>query len=287
MRSRAAFLGASVVVVLAAPAVAQAPSPPRGNFGGGALVAAPRDIFGAGNAIVALRALPERRLEIEATVRAGCAGGDVTAAAKIAPGGAFEAKGTETQEPSPTVRITTKYALSGHFTAADAAEGTIERSTEGRTRRCRTGSVGFGARRPVTPVGEPGAPRAARYYGTTSQRGVGPSRPIVLRISADGQRITRALFGESVRCSDGKLSIGVDAPRTNVRIDARGRVRDRERFDLTEGETVVHVDDRFTAQLGADGARGTLALSDRTTDRASGRTIQTCRSGTVRWRASR
>jgi hypothetical protein len=90
-----------------------------------------------------------------------------------------------------------------------------------------------------------------------------------------------------VRCSDGKLSIGVEAPRTNVRIDARGRVRDREHFDLTEGETVVHVDDRFTAEVGAKGARGTFALSDRTTDKASGRTIQTCKSGAVHWRASR
>jgi hypothetical protein len=277
--------------MLAAPAPAQAPAPPRGNFGGGALAAPPRDIFGVGNAIVGLRALPQRRLEIEATVRAGCAGGDISATAKIAPDGAFEATGTETQEPSPTVRIATKYALSGRFTAADAAEGTIsatiERSVEGRTARCRTGTVDFAVRRPTTAVGAPGAPRAARYYGTTSQRGVGPNRPIVLRISADGRRISRALFGESVRCSDGKLSIGVDAPRTNAPIDARGRVRDHEHFDLTQGETVVHVDDHFTAQLGATGARGTLALSDRTTDRASGRTIQTCKSATVRWRASR
>src|SRR4051794_1233704 len=74
VRLRAIFGTALGVATLAAPAVAQAPSPPRGNFGGGALVSPPRDIFGAGNAIVALRALPKRRLEIEATVRAKCAG---------------------------------------------------------------------------------------------------------------------------------------------------------------------------------------------------------------------
>ena len=49
----------------------------------------------------------------------------------------------------------------------------------------------------------------------------------------------------------------------------------------------MHIDDRFQAQLGRHGAPGTLSLSDRTTDRASGRTIQTCRTGTIRWRASR
>jgi hypothetical protein len=61
----------------------------------------------------------------------------------------------------------------------------------------------------------------------------------------------------------------------------------RERFTLKQGETVTKVDDRFTAELGAKGARGTFSLNDRTTDRASGRTIQTCTSGTIHWRASR
>lgn len=291
MRSQAWFLGALAAVTLAAPAVADAPLSPRGNFGGGALVSPPADIFGAGNAVVALRALPQRRLEIEATVRARCAGGDISATAKIAASGAFQAKGTVTQQPTPTTKITTTYALSGSFTDANAADGTIsatiERSVEGRMTTCRSGKVAFGARRPTSGVGTPGAPEAARYYGTTAQKGVGPNRPIVLRISADGKRVTRALFSYSVKCSDGKLAIGVEAPRTNIAIDSRGRVTDRDRSTQTEGETVVHIDDRFTAQLGTRGARGTLSLSDRTTDRASGGTIQTCRSRTIRWRASR
>jgi hypothetical protein len=276
---------------LAAPAVAQAPSPPRGNFGGGALVSPPRDIFGAGNALVALRALPERRLEIEATVRAKCAGGDISAATKIAASGTFGADGTVTQEPSPALTITTTYKLSGRFTGAGEAEGTIAativRSLEGRKTTCRSGEVAFAVRRPTTGLGTPGAPKAAHYYGTTTQKSTGPNRPIVMRVSADGKRITRALFGESVKCSDDRVSIGVEAPRTNIAIDSRGRVTDRDKFTITEGEAVTYVDDRFTAQLGTRGARGTFSLSDRTTDRASGRTIQTCKSGTIRWRASR
>ena len=291
MRLQAAFLGAFGALTLAAAAVAEAPVTPRGNFGGGALVSPPRDIFGAGNAIVALRALPSRRLEIEATVRARCAGGDITADTRISAGAAFKSEGTATQEPSPALKIETKYALEGRFTAAGAAEGTIsatlERSLEGRVETCKTGTVKFSVRRPTTGVGSAGAPKAARYYGTTAQRGAGPNRAIVLRVSADGRRLTRGLFGESVKCSDDRLSIGVEAPRTNIAIDARGRVKDRERFDLTEGETITHVDDRFTAQLGSKGARGTFSLSDRTADRASGRTLRSCKSGTIRWRASR
>jgi hypothetical protein len=48
----------------------------------------------------------------------------------------------------------------------------------------------------------------------------------------------------------------------------------------------VKVNDRFTAQLGSAGARGTFSLSDRTTDRASGRVIQSCKSGEVKWTAA-
>jgi hypothetical protein len=293
VRVQASCAGAlcGLTLAAAAAAVAQAPAPPRGNFGGGALVAPPLDIFGAGNAVISLRALPKRRLEIEATVRARCAGGDISATTDISASGAFRARDTVTEEPTLGMKVTTTYALSGAFSAPDAAEGTvsatIERSLDGRTTSCRTGKVAFAVRRPTTGVGTPGAPKAARYYGTTSQRGAGPNRPIVLRISADGRRVTRALFGESVTCSDGKLSIGVEAPRTDIRVDSRGSVRDRERFTLTRGETVTKVDDHFAAQLGSKGARGSFSLSDRTTDRASGRTIQTCRSGTVHWRASR
>jgi hypothetical protein len=292
VRIQAAFVGVVAALALAAPAPADAPVKPAGNFGGGALVAPPRDIFGAGNAIVALRALPKRRLEIEASVRASCAGGDISASTTIAASGQFSSKGTVTQQPSPAQKITTTYTLAGRFTDRSTAGGTLSatiRSTLAgqQTKRCRSGKIEFGVRRPTTGLGSPGAPNAARYYGTTSQRGVGPNRPIVLRISADGKRITRALFGESVKCSDGKLAVGIEAPRTNVTIDAKGRVKDRERFTITEGETVTRVDDHFTAQLGRLGARGTFSLSDRTADRASNRTIQTCKSGTVHWRAKR
>jgi hypothetical protein len=284
--------GVIVAVTCAVPAVAEAPPVPRGNFGGGALASPPRDIFGAGNVVVAMRALPARRLEIEATVRARCAGGDISADAKLATDGAFRAHGTVTQQPDPVTKVVTTYELAGRFTTDQAAEGTIsatiKRSVEGRTTTCKTGKVDFGARRPVTGVGAVGAPEAARYYGTTTQKSAGgPSRPIVLRVSGDGSRVSRALFAYSVKCSDDAVAIGVEAPRTNIRIDSRGRVRDRDQSTQTEGETVVHIDDRFTAELGERGARGTFALSDRTTDRASGRTIQTCKTGTIRWRASR
>ncbi|HEV7885339.1 MAG TPA: hypothetical protein VGO81_17330 [Solirubrobacteraceae bacterium] len=304
MRARVALSGAVAAVALSAAAEAQAPPPisppppapvpapapaPTGNFGGGALVAPPNAHFGPGNAVVALRALPDRKLEIEATVRASCAGGDVAAGATVAADGSFSARGTERTEPERGVKVTTTYTLTGTFSTPSAADGTlsatIERRAGGRTRRCRTGSVTFGVRRPAGTIGTAGKELRTRYYGTTSQRGAGPLRPIVLRLSGDGLVISRALFGESVRCSDRTRSTGIEAPRTNARIDAKGRVDDHERYEIKQGNALVKVDDRFTAQLGSTGARGTFSLSDRTTDRTTGRVLQSCKSGEIKWTA--
>jgi hypothetical protein len=300
MRARVALCGAVAAVALSAAAEAQAPPPPAsppppapaptGNFGGGALVAPPNASFGAGNAVVALRALPDRKLQIEATVRGSCSGGELAADATVAADGSFGAKGTERTEPERGVKVSTTYTLSGSFSSPSAADGTlsatIERRAGGRTRRCRTGSVTFGVRRPAGTIGTPGRELPVRYYGTTSQRGVGPRRPIVLRISGDGLVISRALFGESVRCSDRTRSTGIEAPRTNARIDSKGRVDDHERYEIKQGNALVKVNDRFTAQLGSAGAHGTFSLSDRTTDRASGRVLRSCASGEVKWTAA-
>lgn len=291
MRARVALFAAAAVAAggLTAAADAQAPAP-TGNFGGGGLVAPPRDHFGAGNAVIAIRALPERKLEIEATVRGSCGGGEITTDAKLAADGSFSAKGTAHTGPAPEEQVTTTYEIAGTFSSATAADGTIsatiQRGAGGSTKRCRSGTVKFGARRPDGVIGAPGAPAGARYYGTTAQRGVGPRRPIVLRVSADGLAISRALFGESVRCSDRTQAINLEAPRTNAAIDSKGRVDDHERFTIRSANAIVKVNDSFTAKFGATGAMGTFSLSDRTTDKTTGNVLRTCRSGVIKWTAA-
>jgi hypothetical protein len=289
MRARVALFTAVAAAALTGAAVAQAPAP-TGNFGGGGLVPPPRDHFGAGNAVIAVRALPERKLEIEATVRGSCGGGEIAADAKVAEDGSFGADGTQRTSPGPNERVTTTFKLAGTFTSADAASGTlsatIKRRADGRTKTCRSGDVVFGIRRPDSNIGKPGAPDGARYYGTTTQRGAGPRRAIVMRISDDGLTISRALFGESVRCDDGTRSAGLEAPRTNAAIDAKGRVDDRESFTIRSGNSIVKVRDRFTGRFGETAATGTFSLSDETTDKTTGRVLRSCRSGVIKWSAA-
>jgi hypothetical protein len=274
-----------------AAAVAQAPARPSGNFGGGALVAPPKDLFGPGNAVIALRALPERRLEIEATVRGRCAGGDIQVATKTAADGSFSAEGSASQTPTPGEKVKTTFKLAGSFTSERAAEGTIsatlvKSSDSAETKTCKTGTIEFRVRRPNGELGSRDEQPRAFYYGVTAQRSTGARRPIVLRLSGDRRRISRALFGEQVKCSDGNRSIGIEAPRTNIAIDSRGRVSDREKDKIDNGATFTYLDDRFTATLGRTGAKGTFSLSDRTVDKLSGNVIQSCSSGTVKWTAA-
>ena len=274
-----------------AAAIAQAPARPAGNFGGGALVAPPKDLFGPGNAVIGLRALPERKLEIEATVRAKCAGGDLQVATKMAADGSFSAEGSASQSPAPGEKVKTTYTLSGSFTSERAVEGTlsatlVKSSDSAETKTCKTGKIAFSARRPNGELGDRDVQPRARYYGTTAQRSTGPKRPIVLRLSGDRRRISRALFGEQVKCSDGKRSIGIEAPRTNIAIDSKGRVSDHETDKIDNGQTFTYLDDRFTATLGRTGAKGTFSLSDRTVDKLSGNVVQSCSSGTIKWTAA-
>jgi len=289
------LFGAGAALVAAAAAVAQAPEKPAGNFGGGAVAAAPKKLFGTGSAVIGLRALPNRDLQIDATLRGNCGGGEITTTTKVATDGSFSAKGRAREDPNPSTRVMTTYTIAGTFTSASAIEGTasaqIAVSADGMTKRCRSGTVKLQARRPAGAIGKAGAVPGTIYYGTTSQqttadRGLGPRRPIVLRISPDGRLLARGLYGEEVRCSDRKSSAGVDAPRTDIRIDAKGRVKDRERFTDEGSEVLVHVDDHFTAQFGSKGANGTFSLSDRTVDRASGNELQSCKSGTIKWTAA-
>ncbi|MEA2157486.1 MAG: hypothetical protein QOE11_3626 [Solirubrobacteraceae bacterium] len=290
MRARVALSGTvAAAALLAAAAAAQAPAP-AGNFGGGGLVGGSHDHFGPGNAVVALRALPGGKLEIEATARGACGGGDITTDATVADDGSFSADGRERTQPAPGVEVTTTFSLMGTFSGPTAADGTltatIKRTAAGRTSHCHSGRVTFSVRRPDGVLGKPGAAADTLYYGTTSQRGVGPRRPIVLRVSSSGRVVSSALFGESVHCSDDTDAIGLEAPRTNAPIDAKGRVDDHERFTINSDTTDVRVNDRFTAQFGADGARGTFSLSDRTTDKTTHRTLRTCASGVVKWTAA-
>lgn len=291
MRARVVSAGAVAALALGATAVAQTPAPPVGNFGGGAVVAPPKDPLGAGNAVIGLRALSSGKLQIEATVRGKCGGGTFPAKATLNPDGTFSATGTNVRTPEKGLRLKTTYDITGTLTATGIADGVASASSEIRvkgldTLKCKSGNVAFQVRRPTAGIGTPGASPSVRYYGTTSERRHSARRGFVMRISADGRRLTRALYGVTLKCNKRRIPDIVDTPRRSLAIDSKGRVKDNVKSTFREDKTVTSSDERFAGQLGATGAKGTLSITERTKSRKSGKLVETCKTGKISWTAA-
>ena len=290
MLSRIATLTlAAVALTAGGAALAHDPASHTGDYGGGAVVAPPRSIYNAGNMLVGLRATSDHRLQINAAVILSCSE-DAVFRLVVTPAadGSFGAKGVRVRRTS-SGSVRTDYEIDGTI-AGPAVSGTATARnaiTRGeRTRRCPRATVRWQARRPTGVVGVlPPAP-GMRMYGTTSQRLAGARRAIVLRISSDATKLTRALYEVTVRCGSQTLTGNFDAPRRNLPIAADGRVRDVERFTFTSRRTIYRSVERFDAMVGTAGATGTFSTTSRVADRRTGRTIRRCSSGTVRFTAS-
>lgn len=270
----------AVAVLLAAlGAPAGAAAAVTGDFGGGALrtLGSP---LGGGNMVIGLSSADGSTVQVSATVVAGCASGTFTATAPVAADGTFSAFGTVRQ-----ASVRTSYALRGTLTELPA--GTLTARFERGDRRCSAMGVQWEARRAATTVGVPAnVGPYATLRGPTEQRHGGAPRGIVLRIAADGGRISRALYGVTMRCSDGSTSPTFDLPRDRLEILADGRVSDREDATRRTRATITRYIERFAATLGSEGAEGMFSAELSVRDRRTGKRRIRCRSGIVRWSAS-
>ena len=290
-RPRVIVLLAVAAGALAGSAVAfaQAPSPPAGNYGGGAVLAPPKSIAGAGNMLISF-SVSGGDVRVRASPGARCETAPIKTTVPLTADGTFSAIGVSRATPGGGRRITTTYDISGTIdgnSASGTARGATSVATRGRaTRRCTSGNVRWGARRASGELGAAGAVAKARLYGTTSQRLEGPRRAIVLRVSSDATKLTRALYDVTLTCGTRKRTDIYDAPRRNLTIEDDGTFADVERFEYRDRTTIQRDDERFAGQIGAAGANGTFSVVSRVTDRRSGKTISTCRSGRVTWAAS-
>lgn len=289
---RAIALTLGVAGALAAVAVAYAQEPvPLGSYGGGTIVDPGKSPSGAGNMIISLRATGDGRVRVLAKMGARCATATIQVSATLMSDGSFSVSGAARERPGDGERVRTTYKIAGTISGANASGMASARSTVRRrgrpTRRCKTGSVQWGARRPTGDIGAPGAAQpTARLYGTTSQRVAGRRPGIVLRISADAKRVTRALYSVNLRCP-GESLFGIDGPAEKLSIGADGKLSDVERSSLRlDRRTRIRTTERFNATVGSAGAIGSLNLSARIIDIPSGRTLARCRTGTVRFTAA-
>ncbi len=280
----------AIVLAGAAAAPAQDASPPGGNYGGGAVLAPPASIEGAGNMLIGLRVTGTDRLRINASLGARCESPRFSTRLTLASGGTFADSGTRTTRLPGGRRVRTSFRVQGTVSGA-MASGTARVSNtvrrEGRrTRTCTSGTVRWSARRSTGDVGLPGVAPGVHMFGTTAQRLDGPRRAIALRVSADGAKLERALYDVTLKCPRATNTDVHDAPRRNLAIATDGTFADVERFRYRAARTIQYDTERFSGRIGAGGASGTFSIVSRLANRDTGRTIGTCRTGTVAWTAA-
>jgi hypothetical protein len=278
-------------VAIGATAAAQESAPGLGNYGGGAVVASNRSLYGAGNMLIGLRSAGDGTVQINATVTLACSEDAVLSLrTTLAADGSFVERGTSSRRGGPGVDVVTTYRLSGRILGpAAGGKATVRNAIVhdgAATTRCPRVTVRWSARRPAGEIGGAPAP-GSRLHGTTSQRLHGPRRAITLRLSSDGATLARALYDITVRCDSKRVTAAYDAPRRNLAIAPGGVVHDVERFTIASRRTIYRSVERFAGTIGSSGGAGTFSTSVRIADRRSGRTLDRCRSGRVTWTAAR
>lgn len=291
VRPRRAVVVPAAIAAAACATAALAQDPAStGNYGGGTVVDPPTSPYGPGNMIISLRATGNGKVQILAEMGAKCGVATIKGNGTVAAGGAFSASGVAKQRVGST-RFRARYTINGTINGASAsgtasAKATVKRRGR-RATTCKTGTVGWGARRATGAIGTPGAaPPTARLYGNTAQRVGSRRHGIVLRISADAKRMTRSLYSSNLRCGR-RSSVSLDTPRRNVPIGAGGKVSDVERYTIkVDRRTRIRATERFTATIGSSGATGTVSIRARYIDIPSGRTFLRCRTGPSKFSAA-
>lgn len=291
-RSRRAIAVASIcTAATAGAAYAQSEAPPVGNFGGGAIAVPVSEKTIAKDMLLAIRARSGGRIGVEGQLSASCAPGTIAGDAKLAADGSFTLRGTSTRRPLVGVTETTTFVVKGALTA-DAGHGTASvtvrvRAKRRATRTCKSRTVSWAVRRAGPPGTPAPAPAESTLYGLTSQSGARAKRALVLHATSGGRSIDRLVMGYRVTCERHRVVVSDDvnfSPEFDV--DADGSFRTVERFNRTFADvrlrTTVVVSGQFD---GAGGAAGKLAVTQRYTDRKTGRRVDACTTGTRTWSA--
>src|SRR3954470_17802156 len=143
----------------------------------------------------------------------------------------------------------------------------------------------------------PGALAANAVFGGSTRSG----EAIVLTADKKAAKLKSAVIAWEARCGNGmtlpissavtarKGSPGFSAGPEDLELSRNGKRRfsGRQTFVLDGGDSAIAVVVKLTGKLGRKAASGTLSAAGREFDKSSGATRTTCRTGTVRWNASR
>src|SRR3954454_3063055 len=170
-------------------------------------------------------------------------------------------------------------------------------STRSQAMRTTTILAGAVATVAATLGPAPGALAANAVFGGSASSG----DAIVLTADKKAAKLKSAVIAWEARCGDGttlpfssavtarKRSPGFSAGPDDLQLSRNGKQRFSgwQAFVLDGGDSAIAVGVELTGNLGRKAASGTLSAEGREFDKSSGATRTTCRTGTVRWNASR
>ena len=294
--SRARRASAFTIVCAATAATAglafgDAPAPPSGNYGGGAIGLPVSEKTVAKDMLLSVRA-SGGKVRVDGQLYARCGLATISGEARLAGDGSFSLRGELTRKPLVGVRNRTRFVVKGTL-SADGGEGTasakLRVTAKGRkARSCTTRTVRWTVRRPIdTGAVAATPPPDGTIYGLTSQDGTRTRRAIALHVASGGRRIDRALFSYRATCSRGRIVVAEDVDITpEFDVAADGSFREVERFSTKFADVVVRTTVVLRGQFdAAGGASGRLAVTERYASRRSGKRVDVCKTGTRSWSA--
>jgi hypothetical protein len=149
----------------------------------------------------------------------------------------------------------------------------------------------------VTLGAAPGALAAKPVFGGSTSGG----EAIVLYTNKAAKKLSSAVIAWRAKCADGQglpetsqvtpttTSPGFSPGAEDLVVsrNAKGRFSGTQLFGLNFDNASAAVTVTLTGRLGAKAATGTLSAEATILDNATGNTVTTCRTGRLRWKASR
>jgi hypothetical protein len=288
---RAIAIGFAATAATAGVALAQAPTRPSGNLGGGAIALPVDEDTVAKDMLLSIRALANGRMGVDGHLYTSCGHATIKGKTSLAADGTFTLRGTATRKPVVGVTERTSFTVTGRLTG-DGGTGTASATVRARAgkrpqRTCTSRTVRWTVRRSGSPAAPAPAPADATLFGLSAQDGPNAKRPVVLHVTKGGRAIDRLVVAFRAPCDMRRLIVTDDvnySPEFDVAAD--GSFRSVERFRLNFPDVIQRTTIVLRGQFDAAGAvAGRLAVTQRYTNRRNGRRVGVCRTATQSWSA--
>lgn len=288
---RGIAIGLAAAAGSAGVALAQAPATTTGNLGGGAIAVPVDEDTVARDMLLSIRAVASGRIGVDGQLYTNCGHATIKGKTSLAADGGFTLRGTATRKPVVGVTERTTFTVTGKLTA-DGGTGTAKASVRTKAgkraaRTCNSRTVRWTVRNPGEPVAPAPAPAEGTLFGLTSQSGTNARKAAALHVTKAGRAIDRFVLAFRAPCEERRIVVTDDvnySPEFAVAADGSFRFVERFRVNFSDvaQRTTIVIRGQFD-QAGA--VAGKLSVTQRYTNRRSGKRVDVCKTGTLSWSA--